>query len=171
MTIPFCADGSVTIAYQPPDSETWIEPISKLVRQFSHTLASRYQQDLQISMVGATLLKAVSAQSSQQWTQTQLAQDLCISESTVCTMIERFRKDGLVKRRRMEIDRRKTWLELTAAGTEKVAQIQAIDSQVSDTIAQRVPRESATACQSAITKMTDVLALMDITAGETRRAA
>lgn len=161
----------MTSVHHSSDFETWIEPIARLARQFSHTFSIKYQQDLQLTLVGAALLKAVASQTSQQLTQTELAQDLCISESTVCNLIERFRQAGLVDRRRLDIDRRKTRLELTPLGAEKLSQLQVIDAQVSESIAQQLSQETAAKCLTAITRITEILALADHTAGKTRRAA
>jgi DNA-binding MarR family transcriptional regulator len=57
--------------------------------------------------------------------QTQLADELLLSESNLSTLVDRMGDDGLVSRQRSESDRRKTVIRLTAAGA------QALDRAVS----------------------------------------
>lgn len=53
--------------------------------------------------------------------QTQLADELLLSESNLSTLVERMGDDGLVSRRRSESDRRKTVIRLTDTGAAALA--------------------------------------------------
>lgn len=48
--------------------------------------------------------------------QTHMAEELGLSQSSLCALIERMRAEGLLQRDRSELDRRQTVLSLTAGG-------------------------------------------------------
>lgn len=54
--------------------------------------------------------------------QAELAAELLQSESNVCTLVERMRKDGLLYRMRSKHDRRKRLLKLTESGRQVLQQ-------------------------------------------------
>ncbi|MBT5019695.1 MAG: MarR family transcriptional regulator [Planctomicrobium sp.] len=83
------------------------------------------QVDIGESAIG--LLKLLSEQDLLHLTQSQIAPQLSISESTLCTLIEKLRHEGFLVRERMLTDRRKTKIGLTEMGLKVVNDIQKVE--------------------------------------------
>ena len=65
-----------------------------------------------------TVMKTIASRGDDGCSQADLACVLRQAESSVCTLIERMKKDGLVHRFRSKVDRRKSFLMLTAEGSD-----------------------------------------------------
>ena len=78
---------------------------------------------------------------------------------------------GLLERKRLEVDRRKTQLRLTHAGDELVSRICDIDFDVSAVIAAQFHETDSEDWQQTLTRISDVLAHIDTTVGKLEREA
>lgn len=97
------------------------------------------------------LLKSVAQDANKQTTQTELARKLTLSESTLCTLVEKLRKGGLVIRERLVTDRRKTRIVLTETGRKRLLEIAFHESELEDRlkIASEDRSELLKLCQNA----------------------
>lgn len=112
------------------------ELLQRLLTQRLHGLGiniARY-------VVLRTLLEAQGAV-----TQTHLAEKLHLSESNLSTLVDRMSRDGLISRTRSRLDRRKSQLQLTAAGQELARQGQRVEERQAEELFQSVP---AAECES-----------------------
>lgn len=66
------------------------------------------------------VMRSIAARGHQGCSQAELASVLRQAESSVCTLIERMKRDGLVHRFRSKQDRRKSFLMLTPEGQEQL---------------------------------------------------
>lgn len=99
-------------------------------RQMRSCASQAYGDPLQMTDVTAGLLKLLAREETRHWTQAKLAEVLSISESSLCSAIEKLRSRGLLDRRRQLTDRRKTQLVLTPAGFEQLARIVSKDDEI-----------------------------------------
>ena len=67
-----------------------------------------------------TVMRTIAARGDEGCSQADLAFVLRQAESSVCTLIERMKKDGLVHRFRSKVDRRKSFLMLTSEGADRL---------------------------------------------------
>ena len=67
-----------------------------------------------------TVMRTIADRGDDGCSQADLACVLRQAESSVCTLIERMKKDGLVHRFRSKVDRRKSFLMLTAEGSDQL---------------------------------------------------
>ena len=84
-----------------------------------------------------TVLRTVASRGDDGCSQADLACVLGQAESSVCTLIERMKKDGLVHRFRSKVDRRKSFLMLTPEGGELLTEAEAAYTRVALSIGQR----------------------------------
>lgn len=66
------------------------------------------------------VMRNIAARGDAGCSQAELASVLRQAESSVCTLIERMKKDGLVHRFRSKVDRRKSFLMLTQDGQDQL---------------------------------------------------
>lgn len=104
-------------------------------------------------------------------TQTELAETLVISESSVCGLIEKMRQDGLLERERSLLDRRKTVLTLTPLGQQQCERVRQIHRRFEKEVNQLM---NASGDQINVARMQSILTALgrlEIQGGEERRAA
>ncbi|MEW4488871.1 MarR family transcriptional regulator [Thalassoglobus sp. JC818] len=148
-----------------------IGTVLRFVERFKHALSHGYQTRLNITLNAAAVLREIGDRQSLNWTQSELAEDLCLSESTLCTLIERLRREGLVKRSRLEIDRRKTRLNLTPSGSDLVRQIHEVDDEVLVRLQQVLSDDELAQLNSTFARITQTIQHQDQAADAARRAA
>ncbi len=111
-----------------------VETLSNLSRRLRQLISEIYADNLGLSESAASLLKVLSQEEIEQriqpkWTQSKLARELCLSESSLCTLVERLRKEKYLDRERLVADRRKTHIRLTAKGSRTVDEIHLIEQE------------------------------------------
>jgi DNA-binding MarR family transcriptional regulator len=106
--------------HSPPDTLSGCdEEIGRLLlRSAERLLAALEPRIAEISLNQARLqvLEVLRRHDETGCSQTQLADELLLSESNLSTLVDRMGDDGLVSRQRSESDRRKTVIRLTGAG-------------------------------------------------------
>lgn len=96
----------------------------ELERSFDDGLAS-----LGLNLTRAEVLAFVARHGSDGCSQTDLAVALRLSESNICTLIERMRVDGWLVRLRSSVDRRKSVVILSPRGSDVIEQLIAVRRQ------------------------------------------
>jgi DNA-binding MarR family transcriptional regulator len=81
-----------------------------------------------LNLTRADVLACIAACGERGCSQTDLAAALNLSESNICTLIERMRNDGWLFRLRSQVDRRCSVLVLSPQGRETVSQIERLRS-------------------------------------------
>lgn len=76
--------------------------------------------DTNLNETRLIVMRTIAACGDSGCSQAELATVLRQAESSVCTLIERMKKDGLVHRFRSKLDRRKSFLMLTPGGQEQL---------------------------------------------------
>jgi DNA-binding MarR family transcriptional regulator len=89
-----------------------------LERRFDDCFAS-----LGLNLTRAEVLAFVARHGSDGCSQTDLAASLRLSESNICTLIERMRVDGWLLRMRSSVDRRKSIVVLSPRGIDVMDQL------------------------------------------------
>jgi len=103
---------------QPPIGFEILRSIRRIIRrvsQYSHDLS--HQVDLTVPQL--LCLKAVAESEVEKTTVGMVSEKVSLSPATVSRIIDRLVRKGLVERHRWETDRRKVFLNLTAAGIER----------------------------------------------------
>jgi Transcriptional regulators len=95
----------------------WVAELCHVSRVIRRQLSERYAS-AGLSENRVAVLLALSAPVSG-FTQSGLAQELGLSESNLCDLIERMRLEGLLERQRSPLDRRKSVLTLTETGQDR----------------------------------------------------
>ncbi|WP_437201580.1 MarR family winged helix-turn-helix transcriptional regulator [Planctomicrobium sp. SH664] len=113
---------------QKSTDTAWLQKWNRLSRRLRQELSARYAQ-AGLNESRAAVLEVLSG-APEAWTQTELANDLCLSESNLCALIERMRREGLLCRERSTIDRRKTLLTATDLGRSSCASIAEIKAEL-----------------------------------------
>ncbi|MBX3442403.1 MAG: MarR family transcriptional regulator [Planctomyces sp.] len=90
----------------------------ELERRLDHGFA-----DNGLNLTRADVLDCVHAHGEQGCAQTDLAASLRLSESNICTLIERMRSDGWLFRMRSATDRRRSVVVLSPRGAEVASQL------------------------------------------------
>lgn len=116
---------------------TLISQLIELNRVVHKILFEGYQSRFNLAESAIGFLKVLAAPNRVHMTQSDIAQRLSISESTLCTQIEKLRIDGLIVRERLVTDRRKTRLELTPAGKKIVNEVTCVEAEIEARIRQR----------------------------------
>ncbi len=78
---------------------------------------------LGLNLTRAEVLAFVARHGSEGCSQTDLAAALRLSESNICTLIERMRADGWLLRMRSSVDRRKSIVVLSPRGVDVIDQL------------------------------------------------
>jgi len=78
---------------------------------------------LGLNMTRAEVLAFVARHGTDGCSQTDLATALRLSESNICTLIERMRADGWLLRMRSSVDRRKSIVVLSPRGSDVIDQL------------------------------------------------
>lgn len=100
-----------------PAKSDWVAELCHVSRMIRRQLSERYAS-AGLSENRVAVLLALSAPGSG-FTQSGLAQELGLSESNLCDLIERMRLEGLLERQRSPLDRRKSVLTLTETGQDR----------------------------------------------------
>jgi DNA-binding MarR family transcriptional regulator len=142
----------------------WLADWQQASRQLRKLLADR------LTRVGLTESRAAVLDGLRKQTgpcsQTELADDLNLSDSNLCGLIERMQREGLVTRSRSPLDRRKFLLALTPAGKERVADVRGIRVSLREEVQQQLPADMASDLESLLRLL--ILALQQV---ETRPQA
>jgi DNA-binding MarR family transcriptional regulator len=88
-------------------------------RRFDHWLAEH-----NLNLTRVEVLACLAAHGESGCSQTDLATALQLSESNVCTLIERMRSDGWLFRLRSDVDRRRSVVMLSPQGRQALAEIE-----------------------------------------------
>ena len=103
------------------------------------------------------VLETIASAGPEGCSQTELATELGAAESSVSTIIERMRRDGLLLRMRSRQDRRCSVLLLTEVGSERLASVmQSRDRHLSQWINRLSITEQQQLCE-ALDRLLDVL--------------
>jgi len=92
----------------------------------AHGLERRFDDcfsSLGLNLTRAEVLAFVGRHGSEGCSQTDLATALRLSESNICTLIERMRVDGWLLRMRSNVDRRKSIVVLSPRGVDVMDQL------------------------------------------------
>ncbi|WP_437185876.1 MarR family winged helix-turn-helix transcriptional regulator [Planctomicrobium sp. SH668] len=89
-------------------------------------LADRYATEDLSSSKAAVLQALMNA--DQRFTQADLATELSLSESSLCSLVDQMHSEGLLIRGRSTVDRRKSVLNLTELGRQRCLAIEQIHS-------------------------------------------
>jgi len=113
-----------------PDSflSGWIGRWNQFSRHVRRELGTRYSA-IDLSEAKAVLLEALAIDQPER-TQSELARDLHLPESSLCGLIEQMRCEGFLQRERSWKDRRKSVLTLTASGQERLRELHEIHRDV-----------------------------------------
>ena len=114
------------MSHQPPeppaDARLAVDVVQQLLRladivrdQIGDALAEAAVNETRL-----TVMRTIADRGDDGCSQADLACVLHQAESSVCTLIERMKKDGLVHRFRSKVDRRKSFLMLTAEGADQL---------------------------------------------------
>ncbi len=106
-------------AGQSEGEATLLERLVELAKRIRERLAERCEAE-GVSDSRFAVLRAVAGVNAEGCSQTELAAQLGLSESNVCSLVERMRSGGLLYRFRCKKDRRKSVLLLTERGRELV---------------------------------------------------
>lgn len=104
-----------------PAKSDWVADLCHVSRVIRRQLAERYASAGLSENRVAVLMALASPVSG--FTQSGLAQELGLSESNLCDLIERMRLEGLLERMRSPLDRRKSVLTLTETGQDRCRSI------------------------------------------------
>ncbi len=126
-------------------SQTEACDLFPLLNQLAHCVRQRVSDayaSIQMNETRAGILKVLGNQSAN-ITQKELSQALCLSESNICGLVERMREEGLIIRCRSIVDRRKSVLRLTDAGSSRLAEVLKLHQQCEQQLTQKfTERES-----------------------------
>ncbi len=116
------------------EKSTLVETLTVLSRHLRHVISEIYADHLGLNESAVALLRALSdaepgCESPPKWTQSKLAQELSLSESSLCTLIERLRRENFLDRERLVTDRRKTHIRLTEKGSRAVDEILRLEKE------------------------------------------
>lgn len=75
-----------------------------------------------LSSSGFDLLSVVAARGDAGCSQTEIATELRVAESSVCTLVDRLQAEGLLHRFRSKQDRRRSLVLLTSVGRARLAE-------------------------------------------------
>jgi DNA-binding MarR family transcriptional regulator len=112
----------------PPDEERTRASAALVQRLLAaaQSLEKRFDDCLSplgLNLTRAEVLAFVARHGSDGCSQTDLATALRLSESNICTLIERMRTDGWLLRMRSSIDRRKSIVVLSPRGLDVMEQL------------------------------------------------
>ncbi|WP_437224253.1 MarR family winged helix-turn-helix transcriptional regulator [Planctomicrobium sp. SH661] len=147
----------------------WITQVNQLSRQLRRQLAERYGQ-IDLTESRAAVLLALTG-ASQRFTQTDLANELGLSESSLCGLIERMRSEGLLERERSPLDRRKSVLTLTVAGRERCNVIEHLHANLEAEIHGALQSRGHSPAATMFTELSRCLQSLEATSPPIRRAA
>jgi MarR family transcriptional regulator, organic hydroperoxide resistance regulator len=132
-----------------PDDERLAElermAIPHLTALAGHMLSRRWSrlmsQQHGVSVAGGTVLILLA---SGEATSRELARRLWVNPATITGIVDTLERDGLVKRRRDEADRRQVWLSLTPRGRSLAVEVSmAIRVQIRPTATELDPEQAA----------------------------
>ena len=137
---------------------------AQLVRQLLHAserlslcLNQSYTQS-ELNGPRVDVLETIAAAGPEGCSQTELATELAAAESSVSTIVERMRRDGLLLRMRSRQDRRCSVLLLTEVGCERLESVTASREQhLAQWIDQLTSQDQQQLCQ-LLDRLLDVLA-------------
>lgn len=114
-----------------------VETLTVLSRRLRHLISDMYTNNLGLSESAVSLLKALSQEETEprkqpRWTQAKLARELSLSESSLCTLVERLRQENFLDRERLVADRRKTHLRLTEKGFRAVDDVHQVEQEFAE---------------------------------------
>jgi DNA-binding MarR family transcriptional regulator len=134
----------------PPDDERQgLEQLRHAVHVFNaaeRRLRARYQRAGESLSLGH--LRALFALMDHEATAGQLARDAELNPASVTAMVDQLEAQGLVERRRDDVDRRVCWISLTATGRSEVAAKESRWRQhLAEAFADTPDRDLETACR------------------------
>jgi DNA-binding MarR family transcriptional regulator len=115
----------------------WISRWNLLARQLRRILADRYAE-VGLNETRVVILEALR-EGGTGASQADLAGDLQISESSLCVLVERMRHEGLLRRERSALDRRKTVLQLTPLGMDRCRTVETVHLQLERQLQEQTP--------------------------------
>ncbi len=154
-----------------PETSQFVDSLTALNRASRQFISERYSEQNRLSESAAVLLKLLAGGSVEHWTQTELAQEMCLSESSLCTLIERLRRDQLVHRERLIADRRKTRVVLTPEGMSSAEQIMLTDSSIEHSLQQFLSQEEMNTLLNGLQSLLQACKKSQIKGGISGRAA
>ena len=152
-------------------NESIVDQLTYVSRWFRSGIAQAYLTQLQLSDSAVALLKLIADDRTANWTQSQLAAEVCLSESSLCALVERLRCDRLLDRQRIVTDRRKTRLVLTELGERRLNGIYDVDREIEHFLQQELLAEEQQRLITSLMKLQGVLRGTPIQELAARRAA
>lgn len=108
------------------DSSPFYGSELELLLRISHTLRIRFSEwlaDFDLNEGRYSVLQILAKSTAKGCSQTELAEQLSQSESNVSTLIKRMQKNGLVRRSRSHVDRRRSHLSISELGLSLLGRI------------------------------------------------
>jgi DNA-binding MarR family transcriptional regulator len=153
----------------PLDDNGWLEDWRGASRQLRKLLASRLMQ------AGLTESRAAVLDGLRRHpgpcSQTELADDLNLSDSNLCGLVEKMQQEGLVTRSRSLLDRRKFVLALTEAGREREADVREIRLALRAEVQRQLPAGATTELDNILRSLVHALDLLEGNERDARRMA
>ncbi|WP_417849289.1 MarR family winged helix-turn-helix transcriptional regulator [Thalassoglobus sp.] len=149
----------------------FVDTLTALNRTSRQFISEQYSELNAVSESAAVLLKLLANGGTEHWTQTKLAQEMCVSESSLCTLIERLRNEQLLQRERDAIDRRKTRLSLTPQGRLAAEQISLTDRKIEAALQKHLSNETKISLVDACQSLLEACKKSQLDGDLTRRAA
>lgn len=148
-----------------------VHELSVAARQMRQLISDKYFALLGLNDSAVLLLGQLSRSSSMGSTQAQLAVELSISESSLCSLVEKLRLAGLIERTPSVADRRKSNLCLTSSGQKVLEQVKLFDEQIVSEASRQLSNVFSSNVVSLLMHFNDVLRTLYIENSEARRAA
>lgn len=138
------ADSDKQPVLEPRVATEVVTQVLRLAHRLRALLSDHFSE-FGLTDIRSAALQAIREHSNEGCSQTELAQHLEQSESSVSMLIDRMRASGLVYRLRSKTDRRKRVLMLTDRGRQLLEQLDAChDARMSDLLNSFTPFELQT---------------------------
>lgn len=165
------ATQSADLPTQPTPETPAIKVVATLLKT-SHLLRAflaDHFAEFGLSDIRYTVMRRIDQSGEQGCSQAELARELNQSESSISTLIDRMRNDGLIYRLRSQNDRRKRVLLLSDEGRQRFARARACHGEKMGQLLSGLNEEQVATLQTSLDVLTDELAETKQT--ETVRAA
>lgn len=134
-------------------------------------LGDMYVDELNMHESAVALLKLIQHGNHDSASQIELAEALAASESNLCSIIEKLHRDDFLYRERCAVDRRKTRLRLTSAGSDCIEKINALDRRLESELLDLLPENDHLNLFPALKHLTQVTEVCRQKMKQARRAA
>jgi DNA-binding MarR family transcriptional regulator len=151
-------------------AERLIDQLQSAAQVLSLRLAEHFQE-FGLNEIRYSVMRIVASRSPHGCSQTDLAESIHQSESSVSTLVERMRSDNLVYRLRSKLDRRKRVLILTERGQAVLQHIQRCHAERLERMLSRFEQHERRDLSRLLQQFIDHLTMRASEAGERSSAA